>query len=67
MVPIVDHGAQENPQYLPSGGEQQSIVPLVSCPTTVAKIYHDASSLCFGGCGQEGNMLHVWWSCLKVK
>lgn len=36
-------------------------------PTWLAKIYLDASPLCFRGCVQEGSMLHIWWTCPKVK
>lgn len=35
-------------------------------PPRLAKIYPDDSPLCFRGCRQKGNMLNVWWSCLKV-
>lgn len=33
----------------------------------LAKIYLNASPVCFRVCGQEGTMLHIWWTCLKVK
>lgn len=36
-------------------------------PERLAKIFPDASPLCFGGCGQIGTHLHIWWTCPKVR
>lgn len=36
-------------------------------PTRIAAYVPGASSSCFQGCGMEGTVLHIWWSCPKVK
>lgn len=36
-------------------------------PTRIAKIYPNASPLCFRNCGHIGSMIHIWWECPKIR
>lgn len=36
-------------------------------PARLARIYPDASPLCYRGCGLEGTMPHIWWTCPRIR
>lgn len=36
-------------------------------PSLLAKIYPDASPLCFRNCNHIGTMYHIWWSCSRIR
>lgn len=36
-------------------------------PSRLARIYPEASPLCFKGCDLEGTMFHICWSCPRIR
>ena len=36
-------------------------------PVRLAQMYRLADNGCWRGCGQEGTLLHLWWSCPKIR
>ena len=36
-------------------------------PSRLARIFPGSSPVCFRGCELEGSMLHIWWSCPRIR
>lgn len=36
-------------------------------PARLARIFTDASPVCYRGCNQVGSMFHIWWTCPHIR